>query len=680
MSHRLRVPQPMDVDIPSRFLDRFTVWDLLRIAIPASVGSIFGGPTGLLVGGFLGLLTTVWQPYGEKLDAHLRNAMSYKAESKNPSRIRKATFRDGTTVVPNGSVLGIVRVESCDLEMLADADVRANQSVVQDLLNVCDFPVQIHSRQRSQDLSGYPACGSSAIVTDHYVVVDDSLHSPGIQQRVRTKKGESLETRKERVQTRCDIVVDELNGGDLSAEKITGRDLKPTVERLHCWGLGTTWNGYTTQLNSQSRPEHRRMVYVSNYPRRCPVGWLADVLNTDGYVDVVQSITPLSSRESSRLSRKKSQLEAELEANTNPKNGIELVRAIEDVEDMLDVEIAGDVLVNYGVYIIAKGSSEAAVEKTLGNVKTTLRKLQVQYKEPVFQSFDAARADSALSPDTLDKTLIVPVTSASAGFAFSTLDSIEAGGIVFGTDDRNKMGVILNRFSWDAPHIVCMGMTGSGKTVRTMLEIIRSLATYPDLDIRIVDPKPDYGDLIEALGGETNVIDDTDFATHTPARIARYVVADPSQDNTVLLTEAVRHIYREACNSERKTIVVIDEAHHLLSDPDGIAAVNTLIRQGRYHSIGVTLLTQNSDDLTKSDAGRNILRNTGCSIFMRHQDVEHSATDFYGLSEREDAHLRKLRTGGESGFSEGIIRGPVNTKMRIRIDPDERDMVLSEDT
>jgi len=129
----------------------------------------------------------------------------------------------------------------------------------------------------------------------------------------------------------------------------------------------------------------------------------------------------------------------------------------------------------------------------------------------------------------------------------------------------------------------------------------------------------------------------------------------------------------------------------LLSHPEGRAALGELVREGRDRNISVEMITQNASDFTRSQEGRDILKNVNCYIFMNHQDVETGVSNFFNLSPRETVALRRLRTGTDLPFSEAIIRGPVNTKLRIEATEQEHaaitqtsdqisDMTINENT
>jgi len=492
--------------------------------------------------------------------------------------------------------------------------------------------------------------------TGHYVVVRVSGSEDDLEQVVAD---------------RCRMIAQMLSTGDIRAEVVNMSVEGIGSSKPGCCDVETDWTGYG--VSCLSGPEWRKVLYVSNYPREVALGWISDVLNCEGLVDVVQVVEPISEKQRSKLSHTAGKLRLEHSSSLDPGNQSELQRAKQDAEDMLGVEAEGGSLVNYGVYIVVKGEG---LEKGLEEVKTELRKKRIEFKKPVFRMQKAARTESPFARDLLGETLVVPAEAAAAGFPFNTYDRIQSGGVTLGTDSRNGMPVVLDRFSWDSPHIARMGMTGSGKTVGTMLEVLRSFQVDRGIDIRILDPKPDYGRLVELLGGETCVVDEVDLESYEPGSVCRYVVDDPSRDNSERLVETVRHIHRECCTDDRKCLVVVDEAHRLLKISEGADALSRLVWEGRSSSVGVSLLTQNAEDLTQSVAGRNILRNTGCYIFMRHQSVETEAIDFFDLSEAESAELHNLATGSNAGFSQGLVRGPVNTTLCIEMDERESEELI----
>lgn len=676
MTGRIRSPFPRDVNVPVRFFDLLTLKDLLRIGLSVGIGFIIAGIAGVILGIVVSAVLIAVTPESLTLDAHTRNFASNWIDQQYGTWVKVRKIDDHTVTLEDGSVVGLVVIHSCDIEMLSEAEQRANQRVIKNLIQTIDFSIEIHSVQMSRDISDLPGSRETGKTTHHYVIVKSGGENPGyLQQRPGFKDGQKSDAKKQTAE-RCKLISSHLSGADIRSNIVPQPLLETTVDYLCLNEVETSTNGYEAEKLNY-RGSHQ-IIYVSNYPQEVPVGWLADLLNIDGLIDIIQTIEPLTKRERDKLSRTAGKLRLELDAANDPSNLTELQQASQDADDMLDAEVSGESLLNYGVYIIAKDSKEKPVKEALNQVESKLRSYGIEYRQPIFQSWKAAKTESLLQRNELNKSLVVPGESASAGFPFSTHDHIQAGGVTAGIDTRNQMPVLIDRFSWDAPHIVRMGMTGSGKSVGTMLELLRSTEIYLDLQIRILDPKPDYEPLVNALDGETYTIEETDFQTHIPEKVSRYIVQDSSRNKTSELVNTLQAIHAEACANDTRTIVVVDEAHRLLSDPDGAAALSTLVREGRSHSVGVSILTQNSDDLTQSVEGQNLLRNTGCYFFMRHQDVSHSAEDFFDLSQSESIQLRQLATGNRASFSEAVIRGPVNTRLRLRLDPEEADLLLED--
>jgi hypothetical protein len=369
-------------------------------------------------------------------------------------------------------------------------------------------------------------------------------------------------------------------------------------------------------------------------------------------------------------------MRAESVATPDPLRRSGIDRKLADAEDLLDIEGSGsERLVNAAAYIVVRGDTREQADETLEEVKRLFRRFNVEHEEPWLETPRSVQTDSITRRDGLARDLMMPSRSAASSFPFSTHDKIEDGGVSFGIDTRNAMPVILNRFAWEAGHVARMGKTGSGKSFFAKLVLIRSWQNYSDLQIYIIDPKQEYAGIVDFMQGETVVLDSANLSEIETGSVARYTVAEQSRDNTDLLAEAIRHVYRKASEDRRKTIVLVDEAHRLLSDTDGRKALGELVREGRDRNVSVEMITQNAADFTRTQDGKNILRNVDCYVFMRHQEVETGVSDFFDLSQREAVELGRLRTGSDVPFSEAIIRGPVNTKLRIESTDSEHQLL-----
>lgn len=671
---------PTSLDVDFKFLDRYSLQDLARIGVPAAAGWSAAGLPGVGAGVMAGLGLAEFTLRGKPVDKYLADYVKYRFVGGSDHSPVK-TVLDDAVVLKNGVVLGMVDISSCDLEMLQQFEKQANQDVVHDLFTSIDFPVTIHSRQQETDLSHHIGVDSHAVTTSHTVIVKAKPNQSSVLPRNGSNSENSLEDRVSLVQDRCTRVRNLATGADLLAEKVTGNTtLRNRVEKLDFDKSHVSPGRYT--VKPSAKPVHR-LVYLTDFPQQLRTGWLAKVLNTDtpGRVDTIQYVEPVSEDQRTRLSRLVGRITAELPVTRDPWRRKQLEQAKEDAENMIQAESIGEeTLVNYGVYIIARGHTHEEADDTLKAVRSTLRRHRIEFSEPYLQTHKAVKTESPFYPDPLSNHRIIPGTAAASGFPFAAYDTIETGGIAFGEDTRNDQPVILNRFSWDAPHIVRMGKSGAGKSYKSFLEIIRSFYEYEDLQVRIVDPKPEYGRLIKALDGQTVNLDrDHPPIPRIDADAARFTVKDQDTIDRSIWADTVQRLYKwSRANKDEPGIILVDEAHRLLKDEDGADVLSTLIRESRDTQTGVTLVTQSYTDFDRTESGRDILRNADCFEFFKHNKLTDGMQSLFNLSDREKAELTGLSTGSDLPFSEAVLRGPANTKIRVKGTPEEHRLITAE--
>jgi dephospho-CoA kinase len=661
----MRASFPVSIDPEVKFMDRYTVWDVARGGVLTLVGWIVAQAPGATMGLALGFLLIELQIAGKTLDTYLLKFLSRITTTPIVSGPELSKIVNGTVVLDDDTVVGIVEVPSQDLRYASTDVKKADRDTITELLNNASYPIEIRSRQHQVNLSDFPGTEGTTATTNHYVTVKAT--------------GQSVAENQRKVKKRCTEIRQLLTAGNLYAEQLTGAKLQTAVKHLDTGDIRLSGKTVETE---HGQKQYQRLLYIDEYPSELPFGWVAQLLNqeTPGLVETIQTVHPVTDPQRTRMDRTLARIKTELSASRTPSRQAKLREQQHDLEDLIDAEAGRETLVNYGVYIVARGETPEEAEQTLDAVRSVLNRFRVDAGTPS-QLPHAVRAVSVFHTSRFDKSEIVPGHSAAAGFSFGTHDKIEPNGVKIG-QHQNQTPVILDRFSWDAGHITVMGKIGSGKTYWTKLMLLRSVKTYDNLEVYIIDPKKrDYGDIVETLDGETQLVhNDLGESSHD---VVRYTVADPARDNTEALADTVRHVYRQAVETDAKTLVVIDEAHRIITKGDqvyenGLSAVSTLIRETRDRNVATTLVTQNADELTRSNEGRNILKNTDCNLFFKQKGVSTTLTNFFQLSERQTSELRKLRTGNKLPFSEALIQGPVNTRLNIDTQPQEHRII--EDT
>lgn len=616
-----------------------TYKDLARVGIPGLAGFAFGGVPGLAAAAAAGLGVAKAPVKGKTVDVHAFHAAQHVAGVRLSTWHDRVDTTGDAALLENGTVFGLVKVGSVDVSYLSDVETAANMATVTDFLKTVDYPAAFISGQHTVDLPNAAGVDSSGVPsTDHYIII------PGYPGET-----ETIAERQKLVDRRVNDAVTALTGADMHADRAALTDDHPVINRLLAKPESIGVRGY------QAGDRYRRILQITGFPREVATAWLADVLDlgVPGSVDVVQRVDPVDNDDLSWLRRKWQVAVAERAVAGDPSRVQTMDQVADDIQDLLQAQTSGEPLLDYTVYVVVSGSSWDVVTESVNQVQQKLQKYRINSRIPWFRTNTAAKVITGLSPDTLGGGHIVSGQGVAAGFPWAATDTVEKGGIVFGRDRVSGRPVVLDRFGWAAPHVAVMGKTGSGKTFFTKLQLLRCSRVYDDLQVLILDLKPglEYGDVADELN----------------CQVRRWKIGDKTADNPDLLEGALQEAYDAARRHDGRSIVVVDEAHRVLDDPAARLVLDKLVREGRSHRISVMPVTQNTADFTRLDEqGKSMLRQVGCTVFFRHDDVDSQVEEFFRLSDGEVAELHKLRPGQSAGVSDALIRGPLHSTVTIQ--------------
>lgn len=637
MTISIRVPG--DIDVATRLFGRFTWKDLLRVLIP-TLGLGVVHPVAAVGGLLIGTCLYAIRPYGTTLDSHAYHAVRHNASRKI-----------GLTKGAEAAEVGGVEVSTTNLELKTDTEQRAILDKYRGLLEQVEFPVQIISRQESLP-------SGSGTRTRHNVItrVDASHDNPAAELSRRVTRLE-----------------EDLTGGEIVADRLP----QSRVDELSDAYQGETSTRHIHTKNG----EHVRVAAISEHPTEVDLGWVREILRADGKVDIHQVIHPRDPRATEKaLEREKESLAAEIGSlNAGGFLGTNRLEArLVDTEWMLDVLARrSDYPVGYSVYIVVRGHTEEAADERYQNV---ISKLRAKTREPLFRMDQAQKTLALCHGDALNHVLLMPAQSAAAGFPFCTRDLQQPDGVEFGVDSQDRTPVRLNRWRWKAPHSVTMGDTGSGKTYLQSLELLRTVQKHDEVRIVIVDPKPDYRPIISAMDGETYIVDapvsDAEIDLHD---VTSFEPAPGVDDKAELLVDVVSWIFDRTTADDRKTLVVVDEAHNLLEDEDGASVLSRFVREARSSNTAVSLLTQTVYEFLNGDVGETILANAEAKVFLQHDNVPVEAANQFRLSEGELGAVPMLKTGTEVDYSEALVQvgNELKATVEVRAKPTEREILES---
>ncbi|WP_394620135.1 VirB4 family type IV secretion system protein [Lentzea sp. JNUCC 0626] len=144
---------------------------------------------------------------------------------------------------------------------------------------------------------------------------------------------------------------------------------------------------------------------------------------------------------------------------------------------------------------------------------------------------------------------------------------------------------------------------------------------------------------------------------------------------TLLVLDSV---WRQISNPaiRRRRLVVVDEAWLLMQQPEGARFLLRLAKSGRKHWAGVTVATQDSDDLIGSELGRAVVANAATQVLLRQapQAID-SVAQAFGLSLGERQFLLSADRG--QGL---LVAGTQRVAFQSLASPAEHTLVTTDPT
>jgi type IV secretory pathway VirB4 component len=716
---RITFRVPGNLSVPTRFFGRFTAKDLIRIGFPLLIAGVtvsgkditWTTAAVLLTAATLSAVWYGFRPYQQPLDSHVYHLFRWLYRVKYQPPNSHAEERSDYVLVDDEEAVGVIQVDPTNLEMKTEAEQAALHSIYQNLFNTVNYPIQIHSQQQDINLDEYiehienqdgvnqlkddylhrlERLGNNELTaTHHYITIHVNQDSvEWLQQKLphwipgkeETDTEPDTDNLVNELDSRIHEVIDAVNTADLNAERVTGQKLEQFYNQLRA----RPFNPSATESNTPEKlwGEHRYTVYIDELPSNIDLAWPLQLLRVNGQVDITQVVHPKSSAETSKkLQRLSQKLNAEIDSLLrHGYHGTNKLERLLDNTEWFQNLLADrqDQPVEHGVYITAHHPEEKTAQQTFEQICNRLDTLQISYKQPVLRTDQAHDTTHPLQSDPLDETRLIPTRSAAAGFPFATQNTDNNQGIIYGLDTSDQTPVLADRFQWSSHSMARMGMVGSGKSYAVKQELLRSHLAYDNLQIIIVDPKKEYGTITRRLNGETQVLGEETSLDPGEHDVLNYTVDERGQEeNTALLVDAVRDIYRFTSQDRRQTLVLIDEARILLNDEQGRDVLNQFVLEARDTQTAVSLVTQNASHFTYHRKGREILDNMPGKIFMRHDRVPNSVTDYFDLSTREKQELYELKTGTDSPYSEAILKitGKLDTRIRIESTPTEHVLI-----
>lgn len=259
-----------------------------------------------------------------------------------------------------------------------------------------------------------------------------------------------------------------------------------------------------------------RGLFASGYPRYVSPGWLEQIVNFDGSLDISFFIYPIEGKGVlNELRHKVAEMEAEMATDlergkiVNPSTQA----ALDDARELQHTLVTGsEHFFEFGFYITIPARSIEELNHITKQVQSTLGALLVSAN---FASLDMENAFLSTLPfgiDRLNITRNMDTTSLATTFPLTSAELSSDEGILYGINPLNDSFIIFDRFSLENSNMTVFATSGAGKSYFVKLESLRSLMF--GAEIIIIDPEQEYKKLAEAVGGQY-----ISFSFSSPAKI-----------------------------------------------------------------------------------------------------------------------------------------------------------------
>lgn len=156
------------------------------------------------------------------------------------------------------------------------------------------------------------------------------------------------------------------------------------------------------------------------------------------------------------------------------------------------------------------------------------------------------------------------------------------------------------------------------------------------------------------LNKKTNLDLDNSFIVFNIANL-------PNAVKPVVMYLILDFIYDQMKKSKERRLVIIDEAWTLLRHATHANYVFEMIKTARKFGLGITIITQEVNDLLQSEAGKTILANTAWKLLLRQEpSVVRELTERFNLNQNEQSLVLSSQKG------EGLLLA-LNDHLPIKI-------------
>lgn len=247
-----------------------------------------------------------------------------------------------------------------------------------------------------------------------------------------------------------------------------------------------------------------KTLFIAGYPRFVSPGWLDQIINFNGTLDVSFFIYPVESKDIlDDLMHKVAEMEAEISTDLERGKIVDPATEakLEDAKSLQQELVKGaEHFFEFAFYITIKAADVDQLNYITREVEATLGALLISSQHASLDMDSGFLSTSPIGLDRLSITRNMDTTSLATTFPLTSAELSGDTGILYGVNSQNGSFIIFDRFSLENSNMTVFATSGAGKSYFVKLESLRSLML--GTEIIIIDPEAEYKALTEAVGGQ----------------------------------------------------------------------------------------------------------------------------------------------------------------------------------
>ncbi len=259
--------------------------------------------------------------------------------------------------------------------------------------------------------------------------------------------------------------------------------------------------------------ELHAMVAAKGYPGSLQHNWLATIVDDidETNLNFSQFITPIDNDKAvTELQRHITSLKTEIELNAkdNKATPETTYAKLESATVKMKTLTKGiEKSFDFANYFSVHDADETKLKRAIKSLESTISGLMIIPSRLYLRGMDGYQCLMPIATDPIEMSRSMDTTAVARSIAFPGRARIKtgSGGSIIGVEYETGIPIIFDKFdrSLMNANMVVMAGSGRGKTFMMSLDIMHQIEMGND--VVIIDPKRDYGNLVDEFGG-TNIV------------------------------------------------------------------------------------------------------------------------------------------------------------------------------